>query len=120
MGQRADRFISDNAGVIKNLLKFADGRVALFFSQINLAPKINGIERKGEVLVRVSKVIRCSRGQGIEGGLRVSAVESESRSSHRQISSLNDVVLRKTLRQVVDSAIGVRDIARECKSDGGK
>src|ERR1700730_6514033 len=97
MSQRADWFISDNAGVIQNLLEFGLGRVAIFCRQISLAAEINGIDCKGEVLVRVSQFIRRSCGQGIERGLRVSAVQGESRPSHRQISSLNNRVLRESL-----------------------
>ena len=50
----------------------------------------------------------------------VSAVEGESRASHRQISSLNNSVLWESLLQVIDRAIGVRDVACERESDGGK
>src|SRR6266850_1861179 len=107
MCQRADWFISDNAGVIKNLLEFGRGRVAIFFRQVSLTAEINGIERKGEVLVRVSQFVRRSGGQSLDGGLGVSAVEGESRPSHRQISSLDSSVLRESLCQVVDRPISV-------------
>jgi len=46
MCQRADWFISDNAGVIKNLLEFGRGRVAIFFREVKPDRGNNGIERK--------------------------------------------------------------------------
>src|SRR6266403_3012322 len=97
MGQRANRFVTHDAGMIENLLKFGRSAGPVLRRQIRLPPKINRIERKGEVLVRVSQFVRYSGGQNLDGGLGVSAVEGESRPSHRQISSLNNSVLREPL-----------------------
>src|SRR3954447_9084996 len=97
MGERADRFFSYNRGVIENLLKFGRAPAPVLRRQIGLPPKINRIERKGEVLVRVSQFVRRSRGQSLDGGLGLSGVEGESRPSHRQISRLDSSVLRESL-----------------------
>src|SRR6266404_4725352 len=97
MRQRANWLIPNDARVVENLLEFACSGGAVFCSQIGLATEIGGIERKGEVLVRVSQFVRRSGGQSLDGGLGVSAVEGESRPSHRQISSLNSSVLREPL-----------------------
>src|ERR1700759_4320896 len=110
MGQRANRFVSDNSGIIENFLEFAGCRARVFCRQISLSPKIGWIEGKGEIFVRVSQFVRCGRGQSLDGGLGVSAIEGESRPRHWQISSLNSSVLGKSLCQVIDRAIGVGDI----------
>src|SRR6478672_11067040 len=120
MGERADWLVSYNPGMIENLLKFGPGTGPVLRCQIGLPSKINRIERKGEILVCVSELVRRSGGQSLDGGLGVSAVEGESRPSHRQISSLNNSVLRKSLCEVIDRAIGVSDIAREREGDSGK
>src|SRR5260370_42162018 len=60
--QGADRFVSDHSRMIENLLKFSSGCSTIFRRKICFAAKIEGIERKGEVLVRVSQFIRRSGG----------------------------------------------------------
>src|SRR3984893_5772419 len=97
MGESADWLVSYNPGMIENLLKFGRSAGPVLRRQIGLPPKINRIERKGEVLVRMSQFVRRSGGQSLDGDLSVSAVEGESRPSHRQISSLNNSVLRESL-----------------------
>src|SRR2546423_15301624 len=98
MCQRADWFISDNAGMIENFLKFPCGGGGILRCEISPAPKIDRIERTGEVLVRVSQLIRGGCGEGVEGDLRNPAIDRERRSSHRQISRLNNTGLRRTRR----------------------
>src|ERR1700746_3793170 len=63
MRQGADRFISNYSRMIENLLKLRDRCGSVFRRQIGLPPEINRIERKGEVLVRVSQIVRRSRGK---------------------------------------------------------
>src|ERR1700675_4326893 len=58
--QSADRFISDDSRMIENCLELARGGDTVPGRQVSLAAKINGIERKGEVLVRVSQFISRS------------------------------------------------------------
>ena len=57
--QSADRFISHDSRMIENFLELARGGDTVPGRQVSLAAKINGIERKGEVLVRVSQFVGC-------------------------------------------------------------
>src|SRR6478672_9125824 len=97
MSQGADGFISHNTCVIENLLELNSSGAAVLRCQISLAAEINGVEREREVLVRVSQLIGCGGGENVDRDLGISAVEGESRPSHRQISSLDSIVLRESL-----------------------
>ena len=78
MRQRANRLISHNAGMVENLLKFGGGGGAVFRGQIRLAPKIDGIKRKREVIVGVSQLIRRSHRQSSQRGPRISVLRARA------------------------------------------
>src|ERR1700683_3995238 len=60
VSQRANRLVSNDAGMVQNLLKLTRRWGRLLLQQIRGAPQVNRIESKGEGGVRIPQLVRLT------------------------------------------------------------
>src|ERR1035438_8019113 len=81
--------------MIKNFLKFAHSRRALFRREIRFSAYVNGIQGKSESSIALSHFIRCGRNERLNSFCAFTASQRDSRMNHRQIFELNGRILWK-------------------------
>src|SRR5437588_2094958 len=93
----ADGVAEQNAGVVKNSLKFGSGFGRSVGLQVGLAAHVNGIQVAEETkpASRYGQVIWSGRSQQVKGVSRVAMLQRRQSAKHRQISELHNAVLRE-------------------------
>src|ERR1700723_947081 len=117
MRKRTDWLVSNNSGMVDNLLEFAGCGTALFGREIRLAAQVDGIERKSESRIALAQFVRYGRNERFDG-LRAVAVPERQRSmNHRQIIGLHNCVFGETFRDIAGQLLSFHGIAREPQRD---
>jgi len=103
---------NNGTNVIQNLLKLCRRQLPFTHGQISLSPHIHRMQRPTEVTCRPN-FIRSSSLQLFNSLSRITMIERELRSKHRQINEPHHRILRKTPREVICNSLSLRRLSRQ-------
>src|ERR1700687_3440925 len=103
-GKRADRLVSDHAGVIENFLKLDLRGGALLRGQIRFAAQVNGIQTKSESTVRVSQFIRGRGRERVDSPCSIAVPKGYGGMNHGQVIEPHNCIFGEAFAEIAGKA----------------